>query len=139
MPSPKRSAALVVLVLAAMTAVACPPDPTPTPTQPTTPPTPVPVTLNEWSVAAPATVESGNMRFDVRNDGEAVHQFAIYEGGDLDGDAIAGGTLLAQTRTVQAGETATLQASLEPGAYWLVCPIPGHTASGMSAQLTVGS
>ena len=84
----------------------------------------------EWSVTARATVESGEVRFDVRNDGGGVHQFAIDKGGDLDGDTIDGGTLLAQTKNVQAGETATLLASLDPGDYWLVWPIPGHTALG---------
>lgn len=140
MHSPKRSAALAVLVLAAMTAVACPgDDPTPTPTEPPTPPTPVPVTLNEWSVAAPSPVGSGEVRFDVTNDGGAVHQLAVYRGGSLSGDSIDGGTLIARTGNIQAGGTDALQASLEPGSYWLVCPIPGHTASGMSVQLTVGS
>lgn len=80
---------------------------------------------------------SGDVRFDVRNDGKTVHAFAIYRGGDLDGDSIAGGTLVAQTKNIRAGETVTLQESLEPGDYWLVCPIPGHTALGMNAQLTV--
>ncbi len=128
MRSPKRLAGLLVLILAAITAVA------------TTPPPPsplVPVSLTEWSVTALGTVESGEVRFDVQNDGGAVHQLAIYRGGSLRGDSIDGGTLIARTGNIRPGETETLQTSLEPGDYWLVCPITGHTVAGMSAQLSV--
>ena len=98
-----------------------------------------PVSLSEWAVTADASVGNGEVRFDVTNDGGTVHQLAVYRGGSLEGDAIDGGTLVARTGNIQAGGTDALQASLEPGDYWLVCPITGHTAAGMSAQLTVGS
>ena len=136
MHSPKRSAGLVVLVLAAMTALACNGTPTPTPTPPP-PDFEVAVALSEWAVAAAAAVGSGEVRFDVTNGGGIVHQLAIYRGGSLSGDSIDGGTLVARTTNIQVGGTDTLQESLEAGDYWLVCPIPGHTAFGMSAQLTV--
>lgn len=141
---PKTMAGLAVLILVGMVAVACGGDGNgggngngDQSEVPSPPVSEVAVSLAEWSVTAAASVGSGEVRFDVRNDGEAVHAFAIYQGGVLDGDAIDGGTLLAQTKNVPARETATLQASLEPGGYWLVCPIPGHTALGMSAQLVV--
>lgn len=106
-------------------------------------PTPPPdftvaVSLDEWTVAAASSAGSGEVRFDVTNEGGATHQFAIYRGGSLSGDSIDGGTLIARTGNIQARRSFALQASLEPGDYWLVCPIRGHTASGMSTQLTVG-
>ena len=117
--------------------------------EPTKPPEPTdtpdcgdgdnPVSLAEWSVTAQASTGRGENRFCISNDGGTVHQLAIYRGGSLSGDTIDGGTLLAQTNNIRAGEATTLQESLEPGDYWLVCPIPGHTAAGMHAQLAVGS
>ena len=95
------------------------------------------VSLAEWAATTDPSVGSGEARFDVTNDGGTVHQLAIYRGGSLAGDSIIGGTLVARTGNIQAGGTDALQAALEPGDYWLVCPIPGHTAAGMSAQLTV--
>ncbi len=99
----------------------------------------VPVSLSEWAVTADASVGSGEVRFEVTNGGGAVHQLAVYRGGSLEGDAIDGGTLVARTGNIGAGGADALQASLEPGDYWLVCPIAGHTAAGMNAELTVGS
>ena len=106
------------------------------------PPDGIAVVLTEWSITGEEgkslkPLPGGEARFDVRNDGGTVHALAIYRGGDPLGDTIDGGTLLAQTKNIQAGETARLQELLEPGYYWLVCPITGHTAAGMSAQLTV--
>ena len=99
----------------------------------------VAVALSEWAVGAEASVGSGEVRFDVSNGGGTIHQLAVYRGGSLNGDSIDGGTLVARTRNIQAGGSDALQASLEPGSYWLVCPIAGHTVAGMSTQLTVGS
>ena len=99
----------------------------------------VPVSLSEWAVTADASVGSGEVRFDVTNDGGTVHQLAIYQGGSLEGDSIVGGTLVARTGNLQTGGTDALQAALGPGDYWLVCPISGHTVAGMNAPLTVGS
>ncbi len=130
MRSLKSISSHVVLILGAITAVALTPTPTPTPTAGL-------VTLTEWSVTAQAVVGSGDVRFDVWNDGGTVHQLAVYRGGSLSGDAIVGGTLVARTGNILAGGTDVLPAILGPGAYWLVCPIPGHTALGMSAQLVV--
>ena len=134
MLSAKRLAGLAVLVLSGLAMVACPPDPTAKPTS--TPGFGGVVSLTEWAVGAPPPVSSGEVRFDVLNGGETVHQLAIYRGGSLSGDAIDGGELVARTGNILAGRTDAVQASLQPGSYWLVCPIPGHTALGMSAQLT---
>ena len=142
---PKTMAGLAVLILVGATAVACggngggDGNGNGDSGEPVPPDFVVPVALGEWTVAAEASVGSGEVRFDVSNEGGTVHQLAVYRGGSLAGDAIDGGTLVARTRNVQAGGTDALQAFLEPGDYWLVCPITGHTAAGMSAQLTVGS
>ena len=142
---PKTMAVLVVLILVGAVAVACgsygggdgngkgDQD------EPTPPDFEVPVSLSEWAVTADASVGSGEVRFEVTNGGGAVHQLAVYRGGSLEGDAIDGGTLVARTGNIQVGGTDALQASLEPGDYWLVCPITGHTAAGMNAELTVGT
>ncbi len=147
MHPPKVIAGLAVLVLVGLAAVACGGDGDGNgngggdgdQNDGRAPDVEVAVALSEWAVAAEASVGSGEVRFDVTNDGATVHQLAVYRSGSLEGDSIDGGTLVARTGNIQAGGTDALQASLEPGDYWLVCPIPGHTASGMSTPLTVGS
>lgn len=144
MHSPKRLVGLAVLMLSGLTMVACP-TPTPTPTEPGPPPpsdSKAAVTLTEWAVKYALQEPGGafgTVEFTVRNDGDAVHAFAIYRGGSLAGDSIEVGELLARTKNIQAGEMATLSETLEPGDYWLVCPITSHTELGMNAQLTVGT
>ncbi len=46
-------------------------------------------------------------------------------------------TAIAWTKTINAGETASVDAQLEPGTYSYICAYPGHYASGMKGTLTV--
>ena len=62
----------------------------------------------------------------VRNNGTMVHNIAVRDTDLVSAD-------------VAAGETTELDISeLEPGTYEIYCTIPGHTESGMTAQLTIG-
>ena len=99
----------------------------------------VAVALSEWAVGAEASVGRGEVRFNVTNGGGTVHQLAVYRGGSLSGDSIDGGELIGRTGNIRADGTDALQVSLDPGSYWLVCPISGHTAAGLSTEITVGS
>ena len=143
---PKTMAGLAVLILVGAAAVACGGDGDGNDNgdqdEPTPPDSKVAATLTEWAIeyaAHPPEGAVGTVEFTVRNDGDVVHAFAIHQGGSLVGDSIDRGEPVGRTGNIGPGETVTLQRFLEPGDYWLVCPIPGHTALGMAAQLAVGS
>ena len=82
------------------------------------------VTESEWAIRIPADVPSGTVTFTVKNDGAVEHNFVIQETSQrLDG--------------IQPGQTKTLQATLQPGTYTVVCDIPGHSEAGMTTTMTV--
>ena len=84
----------------------------------------VTVTEHEWAIQLPSEIPSGAVTFSVKNDGAVEHNFVIQETEQrLDG--------------IQPGQTKTLQATLQPGTYNIVCDIPGHSEAGMKATVTV--
>jgi plastocyanin len=68
----------------------------------------------------------GAWTFAVTNTGKIVHSL------EVDGPG-----LRAVTANLQPGQSATLTATLESGQYDVFCPIPGHKALGMNAEITV--
>jgi FtsP/CotA-like multicopper oxidase with cupredoxin domain len=84
------------------------------------------VTLTEFEITpSPISVEPGST-VTVENAGTAVHNLAVK------------GTKL-RTPDIPAGSSETLDlSSLERGMYTVVCLIPGHEGSGMTAMLHVG-
>ena len=82
--------------------------------------------LSEFAIDLSESNVSGGGTVTVRNNGTMVHNLAVRDT-DLISDDVA------------AGETTELDMSgLEPGTHEVYCTIPGHTESGMTAQLTVG-
>lgn len=68
--------------------------------------------------------KTGTVSFEVTNDGQTEHNFAI------DG--------LGATEMIPPGETATLRVpSLEAGEYKVICEVAGHAGGGMTASLVV--
>jgi glucose/arabinose dehydrogenase len=108
----------------------------PTPVGPTATPLPagtrpedrdVDVSLLEWSLKPSRTrVPAGQIRLLAENVGATVHELRIT-GPGIDSD----------TGQVGPGLSGTLELTLGPGTYRLVCPIPGHAEQGMTAELTV--
>ncbi|MEK7422343.1 MAG: multicopper oxidase domain-containing protein [Actinomycetota bacterium] len=87
----------------------------------------VEVTLAEWSIT-PAMIEvpSGPAVLRVTNAGLMVHNLSLP-------------SLGIKTADLAPGETADLDLGTPAdGNYDLLCDIPGHSASGMTAMLTVG-
>lgn len=69
--------------------------------------------------------ESGSVRFQVTNNGQTEHNFAIET--------------LGRTEMIPPGDVATLEVpSTEPGTYNFLCEVPGHADSGMKGTLVVG-
>ena len=87
---------------------------------------PVEADLSEFAIDLSTATISSPGTITVRNNGTMVHNIAVRDTALVSPD-------------VEAGETAELDiGSLENGTYEIFCTIPGHTESGMSAQLTIG-
>ena len=85
------------------------------------------VSLKEFSVAPAAVTLSSGGTITVTNDGNVAHNLAV-EGTEL------------KTPDIAPGESAELDvSSLDAGSYTIVCLIPGHSDSGMTAALEVTS
>jgi len=79
----------------------------------------------EWSITlTPATVSAGRYEVVIKNTGTINHNFVIRG-------------LNARTDQIPPGETKTLTVTLKPGAYTILCDIPGHEEAGMKTTLTV--
>jgi uncharacterized cupredoxin-like copper-binding protein len=74
------------------------------------------------------TVKSGEVTFDLKNDGQTAHSVEIEDvnGQDkeLEGD-------------VSPGQSGTLKVNLPPGKYEFYCPVDGHKQLGMTGEVTV--
>ena len=121
--------------------------------------TTVDVTLQEFSVAAtPSSAAAGSVTFNVTNDGpDDVHEFVIIRTDlditdlptDEDGGVLEDGEgleVIDEIEDIPVGETQSVTADLEAGAYALICnivqteddgTIEAHYSEGMRAGFTV--
>jgi hypothetical protein len=112
----------------------------------------VEVSLAEWAVVSPAELAPGVITFNVTNDGDFPHHFAVARGDSYEtlpqigGGAIDEATLaadfLGQTSNIQSGGTETIEFDLEPGNYVFFCNIAGsvsHAAQGQVLSVTVAN
>ena len=90
--------------------------------------TEVQVSLTEFAIGMnPETAPAGDVIFNVRNDGDAVHAF------EVEGQGVE-----QETPNLQPGETATLRINnMQPGAYEVYCPVGNHEERGMRDTFTV--
>jgi nitrite reductase (NO-forming) len=117
------------------------PTPTPTPAPAATTPAPAPapgastcaspvattVTVNEFDFGftlSPTTAPCGRITFTMMNTGQTVHDFVIP------GTTMNGGRL-------NAGQSATVAATIGPGTYSYICTVEGHDALGMVGMFRV--
>jgi uncharacterized cupredoxin-like copper-binding protein len=74
------------------------------------------------------SVKSGNVTFNLKNDGQVSHSLEIEDvnGQDqeIEGD-------------VSPGQSGTLKVNLPPGKYEFYCPVDDHKAMGMEGEITV--
>jgi plastocyanin len=119
--------ALVALALVALVAAACQAE------DETTGATPAPgdhfvnVTLTEHAIELPDSAPAGEVSFQLRNDGDMDHRFAIEGNGVEDAIRVA----------ISPGATETWTIELEPGTYTVWCPIGDHRERGMEAQIEI--
>jgi len=93
----------------------------------------VTVTLSEFHIkGVPAKLKPGAATFNVKNAGKFPHNFSTIW-------APAGAKI--KSKTLQAGGTQSVTATLKPGAYILVCTVGAgfHASQGMIARFTVGT
>ena len=88
------------------------------------------VRMHDFSFDLPAVYAAGVHTFEVVNEGQAPHEFALGAVGDHH-------THVGQTEWLDAGGTQTLTVELEPGTYEVGCHVPGHYEAGMAATITV--
>ncbi|MGK0275520.1 MAG: hypothetical protein ACI9N0_001904 [Ilumatobacter sp.] len=110
----------------------------------------VEVSLAEWAVDSPTDLIPGVITFNVTNNGDFPHHFAIARGDSYEtlpqiaGGAIDEATLaadfLGRTSNIASGDTATIDFDLEPGNYVFFCNIASavsHAAQGQALSVTV--
>jgi len=108
--------------------------------------------LDEWSITVGHDAETafvlsaGQVTFEVHNDGRTQHELALIKTdlpaaglpmSDSTVDEEAAGTLLGRTTEMDSGKLELLTLDLQPGAYALICNIPGHYEQGMYTPLVV--
>jgi plastocyanin len=77
---------------------------------------------------AEAEVAGPTVTISVTNDGPTPHNLTVRDGA---GDVVMG------TEDLSVGDSETITAELEPGAYTIFCALPGHESLGMTGTLTV--
>lgn len=87
----------------------------------------VTVMLREHEIELPGEATAGEVVFELSNEGDQVHGFAV-EGNGIDE------TL---TSDIRPGSTERVTIELEPGTYTVWCPIGDHRDRGMEATLEV--
>ena len=91
----------------------------------------VTVTLKEFQIkGVPAKLKPGATTFQVKNTGKFPHDFvAIF------------GPVKFRTAKLQPGKSATVSATLKPGAYIVMCEVGAgfHASQGMLVKFTVGT
>lgn len=111
----------------------------------------VAVSLFEWVVEAPESIEGGSVTFEVSNTGTFPHEFAIARGdsyetlpqesnGAVD-EAALGADWIGRSDRVPPGETVTVSFDLDPGNYVFLCNIAAgpnsHASQGQVLSVTV--
>jgi uncharacterized cupredoxin-like copper-binding protein len=74
------------------------------------------------------TVSSGNVSFNLKNDGQVTHSLEI--------ENVNGQDKKLATQ-VSAGQSGTLKVNLPPGKYEFYCPVDSHKQMGMTGEITV--
>jgi uncharacterized cupredoxin-like copper-binding protein len=72
------------------------------------------------------TAKAGNVTFDVKNDGQIVHNLEV-EGNGVE----------KKTADIQPGSNGKITVNLKPGTYKIYCAIDGHKDLGMKGTITV--
>ena len=75
------------------------------------------------------TVKSGNVTFNMKNDGQVTHSLEIED--------VTPGQDKELEGSVSPGSSGKLTVDLKPGKYEFYCPIANHKQMGMEGEITV--
>lgn len=97
------------------------------------------ITLGDmWVKSDKPSFKAGKITFSVKNTGATGHGLGIVPApAKLQGGLIAHHTMLAEGKVLGGGQSEALSATLKPGAYELVCHVPGHYMAGQHIPFTV--
>lgn len=117
---------------------------------------PLKMTLDEYTVKAPATTKRGKVLLTARNVGEITHEIVVIKGvtvddvptqadGAIDEEKLPKGALLGEVEGITAGATCDGGFDLDPGTYTLACNLVSkeggkervHFMRGMSTVIEV--
>jgi len=87
----------------------------------------VDVTLTEFQIEMPSTLQAGPVSFVVTNEGSGTHNF------EIEGEGVEA----VLTANLAGGESQTLEVDLQPGTYKVYCPVGNHEGQGMTTEVTV--
>ena len=91
-----------------------------------------------WIKASAPTVKAGKVTFGVKNEGAAMHGFAIVAApAKVEGGMVDHSTFLAKGGDLAGGAAGTVSANLKPGQYELICHMAGHYAAGQTTPFKV--
>jgi uncharacterized cupredoxin-like copper-binding protein len=91
-----------------------------------------------WVKASAPTVKPGKVVFGVKNEGATMHGLAIVPApAKVDGGMVDDSTFVAKGGDLMGGASETVSANLKPGAYELICHMPGHYAAGQTMPFKV--
>jgi len=91
-----------------------------------------------WVKASAPTVKPGKVVFGVKNEGATMHGLAVAPApAKVDGGMVDASTFLAKGGDLMGGASETVSADLKPGAYELLCHMPGHYAAGQTMPFKV--
>jgi uncharacterized cupredoxin-like copper-binding protein len=106
----------------------------------------VTMTDYEMQLSAPSA-KAGQVTFHIQNDADVtVHEFVVVQTETLAADLPVGEDQLVdeslftpvdEVEDLEAGKSATLTVTLDPGHYILLCNIPAHFTLGMHTDFTV--
>ncbi len=83
-----------------------------------------------------STIKAGSITFNIKNSGPTPHNIGITKEADSSKGGITG-PVIKDSDTIDSGKTTTITVDLQPGAYNVVCTVPGHVQLGMIMKLTV--
>jgi hypothetical protein len=110
------------------------------------------VSLVEWDIKSPASIKSGKVTMNVKNEGPNPHELAIVKGesydalpklanGAVDEPKLASGDFLGRTQKLKGGEACGATVDLAPGKYVLICNIQfgaiSHAGKGQKLNFEV--
>ena len=84
-----------------------------------------------------STIKAGSITFNIKNTGPSPHNIGVTKEADASKGGGITGPVIKNSDTIDSGKTTSITVDLQPGAYNIVCTVPGHVQLGMIVKLTV--